>query len=160
MTPFERKVLTVVSRIPVGRVTTYGDIARLAGKPGAARAVGNIMRRGDRPGLPYHRVIAAGGGLGGYSNPAIEKVAAVGRGVTVTPRRVVGFARIHWPASADKRGPRGVAEATEIGPQRRKRQINTNHFAPWHVCHDSRDPWHSRHFWPRHLVNVHRDGPV
>ena len=30
MTPFERKVLTVVSRIPVGRVTTYGDVARLA----------------------------------------------------------------------------------------------------------------------------------
>ena len=46
MTPFERRVLTLVSRIPVGRVTTYGDIARLAGQPGAARAVGNIMRAG------------------------------------------------------------------------------------------------------------------
>ena len=45
MTPFERRVLAIVSRIPVGRVTTYGDIARLAVKPGAARAVGNIMRR-------------------------------------------------------------------------------------------------------------------
>ena len=33
MTPFERKVLTVVSRIPVGRVTTYGDVARLADDP-------------------------------------------------------------------------------------------------------------------------------
>ena len=60
MTPFERKVLTVVSRIPPGRVATYGDVARLAGRPGAARAVGNILREAGRPGLPYHRVIAAG----------------------------------------------------------------------------------------------------
>src|SRR6187402_923516 len=51
MTPFERKVLTIVSRIPVGRVTTYGDIARLAGRPGAARAVGNIMQQANRRGL-------------------------------------------------------------------------------------------------------------
>ena len=79
MTPFERKVLTVVSRIPAGRVTTYGDIARMAGRPGAARAVGNILRQADRPGLPYHRVIAAGGRLGGYSNLAPQTVAAGGR---------------------------------------------------------------------------------
>ena len=99
MTPFERKVLTIVSRIPVGRVTTYGDVARLAGKPGAARAVGNIMRRGDRPGLPYHRVIAAGGGLGGYSSLQLKRSLLSAEGVTVTPRRVVGFARIQWPGS-------------------------------------------------------------
>jgi O-6-methylguanine DNA methyltransferase len=101
MTPFERKVLTIVSRIPVGRVTTYGDIARLAGKPGAARAVGNIMRRGDRPGLPYHRVIAAGGCLGGYSSRQLKRSLLGAEGLTVTPRRVVGFARIHWPASGE-----------------------------------------------------------
>jgi len=100
MTAFERKVLTLVSRIPVGRVTTYGDIARLAGKPGAARAVGNIMRRGDRPGLPYHRVIAAGGALGGYSSPQLKRSLLAAEGLTVTARRVVGFAKIRWPASA------------------------------------------------------------
>ena len=49
MTPFERRVLTIVSRVPVGRVITYGDVARLAGKPGAARAVGNIMGQANRP---------------------------------------------------------------------------------------------------------------
>src|SRR6187401_1535502 len=108
MTPFERKVLAIVSRIPVGRVTTYGDIARLAGKPGAARAVGNIMRRGDRPGLPYHRVIAAGGGLGGYSSLQLKRSLLAAEGVTVTPRRVVGFARIHWPESARDSSPRKI----------------------------------------------------
>ena len=127
MTPFERKVLTIVSRIPVGRVTTYGDIARLAGKPGAARAVGNIMRRGDRPGLPYHRVIAAGGGLGGYSSLQLKRSLLSAEGVTVTPRRVVGFAKIHWPESARDSSP-GEARRNGNRPAEHKSQINTNIF--------------------------------
>ncbi len=96
MTPFGRKVLTLVSRIPVGRVTTYGDVATLAGRPGAARAVGNILREADRPGLPYHRVVAAGGRLGGYSSRALKRSLLAAEGLTVTPGRVVGFARIRW----------------------------------------------------------------
>lgn len=104
MTPFERKVLTIVSRIPVGRVTTYGDVAKLAGKPRAARAVGNIMRTADRPGLPYHRVIGAGGGLGGYTNLALKRSLLAAEGLTVTPRRVVGFANVRWkPSFAQKK---------------------------------------------------------
>jgi O-6-methylguanine DNA methyltransferase len=97
MTPFERRVLTVVSRIPAGRVTTYGDVARLAGRPGAARAVGNILREAARPGLPYHRVIAANGKLGGYSNLSLKRSLLAAEGLTVAPGRVVGFARIRWP---------------------------------------------------------------
>jgi O-6-methylguanine DNA methyltransferase len=96
MTPFERRVLTIVSRIPAGRVTTYGDVARMAGKPGAARAVGNIMQQGARPGIPYHRVIAAGGALGGYSSLALKRSLLAAEGLTVTTSRVVGFAKIHW----------------------------------------------------------------
>jgi O-6-methylguanine DNA methyltransferase len=96
MTPFERKVLTIVSRIPVGRVTTYGDVAKLAGKPRAARAVGNIMQQATRPGLPYHRVIGAGGRLGGYSSLALKRSMLAAEGLTVTPARVVGFAKIRW----------------------------------------------------------------
>jgi len=114
MTPFERRVLAIVSRIPVGRVTTYGDIARLAGKPGAARAVGNIMRRGDRPGLPYHRVIGAGGGLGGYSSLHLKRSLLSAEGLTVTPRRVVGFAKIRWPGSVRE------ASSGKVSPKRQK----------------------------------------
>ena len=96
MTPFEKKVLTVVSRIPPGRVATYGDVARLAGKPRAARAVGNILREADRPGLPYHRVIAAGGRLGGYTSLALKRSLLAAEGVQVAPGRVLGFSRIRW----------------------------------------------------------------
>jgi O-6-methylguanine DNA methyltransferase len=89
-------VLAVVSRIPPGRVATYGDVARLAGKPGAARAVGNVMARANRPGIPYHRVIAAGGMLGGYSELSLKRALLAAEGLEVTPRRVRGFARVRW----------------------------------------------------------------
>ena len=102
MTPFERRVLTIVSRVPAGRVTTYGDVARLAGRPRAARAVGNIMRTSNRPGLPYHRVVAAGGRLGGYTSLAMKRSLLTAEGLTVGPGRVVNFAQVSWPAKASK----------------------------------------------------------
>jgi len=54
------QIYAVVRRIPRGRVATYGQIARLAERPGAARLVGYAMHRCP-PGLPWHRVINAGG---------------------------------------------------------------------------------------------------
>jgi O-6-methylguanine DNA methyltransferase len=59
-------VLAAVRSIPRGRVATYGDIAALAAAPGAARAVGNVMRQCNDPSVPCHRVIASAGGLGGF----------------------------------------------------------------------------------------------
>ena len=91
-------MLSIVRRIPVGRVTTYGAVARLAGKPRAARAVGNIMREARAPGLPYHRVIAAGGALGGYGgNLALKRSLLIAEGLTVSGRRVKQFDRVKWP---------------------------------------------------------------
>lgn len=66
MTDFATRVLMVVRRIPAGRVATYGDVAAAAGRPRAARAVGNVMRGCKRPDVPCHRVVAAAGKLGGY----------------------------------------------------------------------------------------------
>ena len=96
-TAFTRRVHSVVRRIPVGRVTTYGEVARLAGRPGAARAVGNIMQQGRAPGLPYHRVIAAGGRLGGYGSPGLKRSLLVAEGLTVTRTRVKNFDNVRWP---------------------------------------------------------------
>ena len=95
---FTRRVLSVVKRVPVGRVTTYGEVARLAGNPRAARAVGNIMRAAPLQGLPYHRVIAANGMLGGFGgNPGLKRVLLAAEGLTVTARRVKRFAEVRWP---------------------------------------------------------------
>lgn len=72
MTTFREKVLAVVRRIPRGETLTYGEVAALAGKPGAARAVGSIMSTNYDPHIPCHRVVRADGKLGGY-NRGVEK---------------------------------------------------------------------------------------
>ena len=58
---FEEAVSEVVASLPAGAVATYGEVAAEAGFPGAARAVGNLLRRSA--GLPWWRVVAAGGRL-------------------------------------------------------------------------------------------------
>jgi O-6-methylguanine DNA methyltransferase len=94
---FTRRVLSVVRRIPPGRVATYGDVAALAGRPRAARAVGNIMRDCGRPDVPCHRVIAAGGRLGGYGgSEALKRSLLVAEGVPVSGTRVRELDRVHW----------------------------------------------------------------
>ena len=67
MPPFRRKVLTEARRIPYGRTVTYAELARRAGSPRAARAVGQAMAHNPVAlVVPCHRVVAAGGGLGGF----------------------------------------------------------------------------------------------
>ncbi|HEV2249564.1 MAG TPA: MGMT family protein [Candidatus Limnocylindria bacterium] len=61
MTSFERRVVTVVRRIPRGRVASYSMVADRLRKPGAARAVGSALARGL--GGPAHRVVTADGRL-------------------------------------------------------------------------------------------------
>src|SRR5207249_8283309 len=86
---FAARVLMVVRRIPPGRVSTYGDVAALAGRARAARAVGNIMRDCHRPVVPCHRVIAAGGRLGGYGgSEALKRALLAAEGVPFAGTRI------------------------------------------------------------------------
>jgi methylated-DNA-[protein]-cysteine S-methyltransferase len=69
-TSFTSDVVSACRRIPWGRTRSYGDLAAQCGAPGAARAVGNVMATNRFPlVVPCHRVVAAGGRLGGYSAP-------------------------------------------------------------------------------------------
>jgi O-6-methylguanine DNA methyltransferase len=96
-TAFSRRVLSVVRRIPPGRVASYGDVAKLAGKPRAARAVGNIMKTCGRPDVPCHRVIAAGGRLGGYGgSEALKRSLLAAEGIVVSGSRVRELDRVRW----------------------------------------------------------------
>jgi O-6-methylguanine DNA methyltransferase len=91
---FRQRVLFAVRRIPPGRVATYGDVAAAAGAPRAARAVGNIMKGCRAPGVPCHRVVAAGGRLGGYGgSEGLKRALLSAEGVTVGGARVRDFDR-------------------------------------------------------------------
>lgn len=64
---FPWRVLQTCREIPYGQTVSYGELARRAGSPRAARAVGQALARNPWPLLvPCHRVLAAGGGLGGF----------------------------------------------------------------------------------------------
>ena len=93
--PFADRVFDAVRAIPSGRVATYGDVAAAAGRPGAARAVGTLMANAGPRRIPAHRVVAAGGALGGYGGQEGEKAALLrAEGITVVGRRIRGFAAI------------------------------------------------------------------
>jgi methylated-DNA-[protein]-cysteine S-methyltransferase len=67
-TEFQQKVYEAACRIPFGETKSYGDLAKEMGRPGAARAVGQALGANPLPILiPCHRVVAAGGGLGGFT---------------------------------------------------------------------------------------------
>jgi methylated-DNA-[protein]-cysteine S-methyltransferase len=67
-TAFQKKVLDAASDIPFGHCLCYGDVAKRVGRPKAQRAVGNALGSNPVPiMIPCHRVVASGGGLGGYT---------------------------------------------------------------------------------------------
>jgi len=66
---FMQRCLALCSRIPAGRVATYGTLAEAAGNPRAARAAGQAMASNPfAPDIPCHRVVASDGDLTGYSS--------------------------------------------------------------------------------------------
>jgi methylated-DNA-protein-cysteine methyltransferase-like protein len=83
---FEAAAVRVLEGLEPGEVVTYGEVAAQAGFPGAARAVGNLLRRGD--GLPWWRVVNASGRLvPGHEARQAELLRA--EGVIVRQGRVV-----------------------------------------------------------------------
>jgi methylated-DNA-[protein]-cysteine S-methyltransferase len=82
---FNQRVYDLVRAIPPGHTRTYGDVAAELGEPGAAQAVGQAMGHNPVPiVVPCHRVVAAGGRLGGFS----------ARGGNQTKRRMLEIERV------------------------------------------------------------------
>ncbi len=135
--PFARKVSRALCRVPPGSTVSYAELAKRAGSPGAARAVGTVMARNPLPLLvPCHRVLAAGGALGGFSAPGGTdlKVRLLHReGVVLSPRhqagldhlaradralgRVIRRAGPYLPAFGDRRDPYDVLVTSIVHQQ-------------------------------------------
>jgi methylated-DNA-[protein]-cysteine S-methyltransferase len=73
--PFTKKVLTACRKIPSGKTVSYSQLAKIIGKPGASRAVGNALAKNPIPLIiPCHRVIHSDGSLGQFSAPGGKKL--------------------------------------------------------------------------------------
>ncbi len=70
---FSKKILEIVAKIPKGKTMTYKEVACLAGRPYAYRAVGNILNKNYDPKIPCHRVIRSDGKIGGYNRGSKKK---------------------------------------------------------------------------------------
>ena len=74
LTEATRRVLEATAAIPFGSVSTYGDVAKRAGSPRAARAAGNALHDNPIPiVVPCHRVVPSGGGVGKYGGQEWRK---------------------------------------------------------------------------------------
>ena len=102
-TDFSRQVYDLVSRIPAGRVATYGLLALLCGRPRAGRIVGHLMA-GAPEGLPCHRVIYRDGRLSPEDvfGPGVQRMLLEQEGVPFLPDGRVDTARCLWDPG---RGP-------------------------------------------------------
>lgn len=94
-------VFQALAQIPAGRVATYGQIAKLAGLPGAARYVGYCLRNlPDGSTLPWHRVVAAGGRIAfaAGSDAFVRQIGKLQReGITSSNGRI-DLRRFQWEA--------------------------------------------------------------
>jgi len=75
--PFADRVRDVVRQIPRGQTRTYGEVAKAIGYPGAARAVGTVMKNNYDETVPCHRVIRGDGKIGAYNRGGPAKKQAL-----------------------------------------------------------------------------------
>lgn len=95
---FSQRVFHIVAAIPAGKVTTYGEVARLAGSPRAARQVGGVLRRlPEGSTLPWHRVINRHGQISQQGEDfQRQRQALLAEGIIFGPQSTVDFELYGW----------------------------------------------------------------
>jgi methylated-DNA-protein-cysteine methyltransferase-like protein len=94
---FRQKIYALMAQLPEGRVTTYGDLAGLAGHANAARIVGGICHYGPSE-LPWHRLVNRFGGLasGFPGGREVQQQLLLQEGITCTNHTVDNFEELRW----------------------------------------------------------------
>lgn len=94
---FRVRTEEIMARVPYGQVTTYGDVAALAGSPTAARIVGGIAHYGN-PDLPWHRLVNRFGGLasGYHGGRGAQEQLLAQEGVRCINHIVDNFEELRW----------------------------------------------------------------
>lgn len=94
---FRTKIESLMAQVPYGMVTTYGDLAALAGHAHASRVVGGVAHYGDES-LPWHRLVNHFGGLasGYYGGREVQAKHLLDEGITCTNFIVDNFKEVRW----------------------------------------------------------------
>ncbi len=103
---FQEAVLNRVKQIPKGKVTSYGEIARvITGTVTAARAVGQAVARNQYPIIiPCHRVVRSSGDVGGYSLGLAKKIGLLSaEGIEIINGKISNFERVLFLFKKNKR---------------------------------------------------------
>ena len=95
MNPFFKQVYEVVGQIPYGKVISYGEIAKLLGRPRAAREVGRAMRNCP-DGLPWQRVVMADGSITGGVFADIRRAMLESENIPFLPDGRVDMKACRW----------------------------------------------------------------
>jgi methylated-DNA-[protein]-cysteine S-methyltransferase len=96
-------VYDLLLKIPAGKVSTYGDLARALGNPSASRAIGRILGENPNPiKVPCHRVVMSNGQIGGYAYGTARKRQLLEKeGVSLTNGIVQNFKNVRvYPQSS------------------------------------------------------------
>lgn len=95
---FQQRIWQIVAAIPSGCVTTYGDVARLAGSPRAARQVGGVLSRlPEGTALPWHRVVNRHGMISLQGDQLIrQRDALVAEGIVVSDAGELDLETYRW----------------------------------------------------------------
>lgn len=94
---FRTKIEDLMAQVPMGQVTTYGDLAALAGHANASRTVGGVAHYGNSE-LSWHRLVNRFGGLasGYYGGRKVQEQHLLKEGITCTNFIVDNFDSIRW----------------------------------------------------------------
>jgi len=95
MNPFFKQVYGIVEQIPYGKVISYGEIAKILGRPRGAREVGRAMRYCP-DGLPWQRVVMADGTITGGSFAEIRRSILESEGIPFLPDGRVAITSCRW----------------------------------------------------------------
>jgi methylated-DNA-[protein]-cysteine S-methyltransferase len=89
-------VYDLLLKIPAGKVSTYGDLAKALGNPSASREVGRILGRNPNPiTVPCHRVVMSDGKVGGYAHGSDKKIKLLEEeGISFTGKIISDFKKV------------------------------------------------------------------
>ena len=105
MSTYDR-IYSVIRQVPAGRVTTYGDVARLAGLPGAARQVGYALAAlSHESDVPWHRVVNRHGEISArvasLGQQLVQADLLAREGVTLDEKGRIDLSARRWPSGGD-----------------------------------------------------------